>query len=70
MTPRRMRAARRGFGMRNDPARHVLGPILGSVVLFGLLVGGALAYTSTGGAARDDLVTQMLINAIVVTGIG
>ena len=59
-----------GSGMRNDPARHVLGPILGSVVLFGLLVGGALAYTATGGAARDDLVTQMLINAIVVTGIG
>ena len=59
-----------GCGMRSDPARHVLGPILGSIVLFGLLVGGALAYTATGGAARDDLVTQMLTNAIVVVGIG
>jgi len=56
--------------MRSDPVRHVLKPVLGSVVLCGLLVGGALAYTSTGGAARDDLVTQMLINAIVVVGIG
>lgn len=63
-------AAGKGCGMRSDPVRHVLRPVLGSVVLFGLLVGGALAYTSTGGAARDDLVTQMLINAIVVTGIG
>ncbi len=63
-------AAGKGCGMRSDPVRHLVGPILGSVVLFGLLVGGALAYTSTGGAARDDLVTQMLINAIVVTGIG
>ena len=62
--------AGKGCGMRSDPVRHVLGPILGSLVLFGLLVGGALAYTSTGGAARDDLATQMLINAIVVTGIG
>ena len=59
-----------GCGLRSDPARHVLGPILGTVVLFGLLVGGALAYTATGGAARDDLVTQMLVNAIVVVGIG
>ena len=56
--------------MRSDPARHVGGPILGTVVLFGLLVGGALAYTATGGAARDDLVTQMLVHAIVVVGIG
>ena len=56
--------------MRSDPARHVVGPILGTIVLFGLLVGGALAYTATGGAARDDLVTQMLVNAIVVVGIG
>ena len=56
--------------MSGDPVRHVLGPILGSVALFGLLVGGALAYTATGGAARDDLVTQMLINGIMVVGIG
>ncbi|MCY3924225.1 MAG: ATP-binding cassette domain-containing protein [bacterium] len=70
MTPWRLRAATGGCGMRSDPVRHLLGPILGSVVLFGLLVGGSLAYTATGGAARDDLVTQMLINAIVVTGIG
>ena len=59
-----------GPGMRGDPVRHLLGPIMGSVVLFGLLVGGALAYTASGGAARDDLVTQMLINGIVVVGIG
>lgn len=56
--------------MRGDPVRHMIRPILGSLALFGLLVGGALAYTATGGAAREDLVTQMLINAIVVTGIG
>ena len=59
-----------GCGVLSDPARHVLGPILGSIILFGLVVGGALAYTATGGAARDDLVTQVLINAIVVVGIG
>lgn len=69
-TSRRPPAAGKGCGMRSDPGRHVIRPILGSLVLFGLLVGGALAYTSTGGAARDDLVTQMLINAIVVVGIG
>ena len=69
--PRRLPGDRvGGCGMRSDPARHVLGPVLGTIVLFGLLMGGALAYTATGGAARDDLVTQMLINAIIVVGIG
>ena len=43
--------------------------IAGSVVLFAVLVLGALAYASGGPPTRDILVTQMLINAIMVIGL-
>ena len=43
--------------------------LLGSGVLVAVLVLGGLAYASGGGPARDILVTQMLINAIMVIGL-
>ena len=42
---------------------------VGSVVLFAVLVLGALLYASGGPPTRDILVTQMLINAIMVIGL-
>ena len=43
--------------------------IVGSVALFAVLVLGGLFYASGGPPARDILVTQMLINAIMVIGL-
>ena len=43
--------------------------IVGSVALFAVLVLGGLLYASGGPPARDILVTQMLINAIMVIGL-
>ena len=43
--------------------------IVGSVALFAVLVLGALVYASGGPPARDILVTQMLINTIMVIGL-
>ena len=43
--------------------------LVGSAVLFAVLVLGGLAYASGGGPARDILITQMLINAIMVIGL-
>jgi branched-chain amino acid transport system permease protein len=37
--------------------------------LFALLVGGGLLYASAGGSARDTLVSQMFVNAIMVLGL-
>ncbi len=48
--------------------RRLGGPLLTSIVLFAALVLGGLLYASGGGGARDSLVTQMLINAIIVVG--
>tara|TARA_B100000482_G_scaffold169255_1_gene135035 strand:- start:389 stop:2227 length:1839 start_codon:yes stop_codon:yes gene_type:complete len=43
--------------------------LVGPVSIFTVLVCGGLLYSSFGGSARDGLVTQMLINAIIVLGI-
>jgi branched-chain amino acid transport system permease protein len=54
---------------RSDLTDRVVVPSVGAVVLFGLLVGGGLLYAAGGGATRDVLVTQMLVNAILVVGL-
>ena len=43
--------------------------LVGASGLFALLVLGGLLYASGGGPARDILVTQMLINAVMVIGL-
>ena len=55
--------------MQTDPLRRVIAPTLGSAFLFLLLLGGSLLYTANGGASSNSLVTQMLINAVVVLGL-
>ncbi|MCC6224665.1 MAG: ATP-binding cassette domain-containing protein [Thermoleophilia bacterium] len=55
--------------MRGNLAGRVLLPSAGALAVFGLLVGGGLLYAAGGGAARDTLVTQMLVNAILVVGL-
>ncbi len=53
-----------------DKRRDILSPILGSVALFVLLVGGGLIYqTILGSGSAERLVTTMLIDAIIVIGI-
>jgi branched-chain amino acid transport system ATP-binding protein/branched-chain amino acid transport system permease protein len=42
---------------------------LAAAVFFVALVGGALAYTSTGGSARDLLVQELLVNLVIVLGL-
>lgn len=54
--------------MNRELVRRLLAPVGGSAVLFTVLVTGSLLYASTGGAARDNLVTQMMINAVIVVG--
>jgi branched-chain amino acid transport system permease protein len=49
--------------------RRYVAPIGGAVALFAVLVAGTSLYAASGGSSRDNLVTQMLINAIVVVGI-
>ena len=41
-------------------------PLAGSLTTYLLLVGGGIIYTAVGNSASEGLVTQMLINAIVV----
>ena len=55
--------------MQTDPLRRVVAPTLGSAFLFLLLLGGSLLYTANGDASSNSLVTQMLINAVVVLGL-
>jgi branched-chain amino acid transport system permease protein len=54
--------------MQIEVMRRLVAPVGGSLVLFAVLVFGSLVYASGGGAARDNLVTQMLINAVIVIG--
>jgi branched-chain amino acid transport system permease protein len=44
-------------------------PAVGVSMLVGIVVAGGLLYTSGGAGARDLLVTEMLINAIIVVGL-
>ena len=55
--------------MRTLLSSRVGSRLAGSAVLVAVLVLGGLAYASGGGPARDILVTQMLINAVMVVGL-
>jgi branched-chain amino acid transport system permease protein len=55
--------------MRRDPLDRLIVPAGEAAVLFVVLVGGGLLYASTGGSARGTLVSQMLVNAILVLGL-
>lgn len=55
--------------MRKDPLGRLVLPTAEAGTLFALLVGGGLLYASTGGSARGTLVSQMLVNAIMVLGL-
>ena len=52
-----------------DPVRRVVAPTASAIVIFAVLVGGGLLYAAGGGASRDALVTQGLINAVMVVGL-
>ncbi len=43
-------------------------PLAGSLTTYLVLVGGGIVYATVGNSASDGLVTQMLINAVVVLG--
>jgi branched-chain amino acid transport system permease protein len=43
--------------------------VIAAAALFAVLVVGAFAYTSTGGAARDLLVQELLVNLVIVLGL-
>ena len=43
-------------------------PLAGSLTTYLVLVGGGISYAAIGNSASDGLVTQMLINAVVVLG--
>ncbi len=43
--------------------------VVAAAVLFAVLLVGAFVYTSTGGAARDLLVQELLINLVIVLGL-
>jgi branched-chain amino acid transport system permease protein len=51
-----------------EAVRRLLAPLAGSTALFALLVGGGLLYAIGSSESRESLVTQMLINAIIVIG--
>ncbi len=55
--------------MRRDPLDRWVLPTAESAVLFLVLVGGSLLYAAGGGSARDTLVSQMLVNAVMVLGL-
>jgi branched-chain amino acid transport system permease protein len=55
--------------MRSLLAGRVGSQVVGSLALFLIMVLGGLLYASVGSVTRDILVTQMLINAMMVVGI-
>ncbi|MGI9598100.1 MAG: ABC transporter permease subunit [Acidimicrobiales bacterium] len=54
------------FGQRD---RDVVFPVLGSLVLFGVIALGGLAYIALVGGSSERLVTAMLIDAVAVIGL-
>lgn len=50
-------------------SQRLIQTIGASVVWFALLVVGALIYTSTGGAARELLIQELLVNVVLVLGL-
>jgi branched-chain amino acid transport system permease protein len=52
----------------SDPIRRIVAPTASALGLFAVLVLGLLAYSAVAGPAGGSLVTQMLINAIIVVG--
>ncbi|MEZ5343102.1 MAG: branched-chain amino acid ABC transporter ATP-binding protein/permease [Acidimicrobiales bacterium] len=55
--------------MFSNLKRDLVFPTIGSGLLFAMLVGGGLLYSSFGATSRADLVTALLVNAIMVVGI-
>jgi branched-chain amino acid transport system permease protein len=43
--------------------------VVAAAALFAVLLVGAFAYTSTGGAARDLLIQELLVNLVIVLGL-
>ncbi len=52
----------------NEIVRRLGGPVLSAVLLYGVLAVAGLLYASGGSDARDNIVTQMMVNAIIVIG--
>jgi branched-chain amino acid transport system permease protein len=52
----------------NDHRRDALGSMMGNMALVAVLVGGGAVYSSFGGSARDALLTDLLINLVIVLG--
>lgn len=52
----------------NQLIHRLIGPLSAAAAIYGILVAASWAYSSFGGAASDNIVTQMLINTIIVIG--
>ena len=52
----------------NELVRRLGGPLLSAVLLYGVLFVATFVYASAGSASRDSIVTQLMINAIIVIG--
>ena len=52
----------------NEILRRLGGPVLSAVLLYGVLAVAGLLYASGGSDARGNIVTQMMVNAIIVIG--
>ncbi|MFM2071436.1 MAG: hypothetical protein RLZZ623_1699, partial [Actinomycetota bacterium] len=52
----------------NDLRRAALGSLIGNLVLVAIVVGGGMLYASFGSSARDALITDLLVNLVIVIG--
>ena len=52
----------------NELLRRFGGPLLSAFLIYGVLFIATTLYASGGSASRDNIVTQMFINAIIVIG--
>ncbi len=52
-----------------DLRRDLAFPVVGSLIMFAILVGGGLTYQAMLGGSAERLVTSMLIDAVMVIGI-